>query len=388
MTPDVLFASCRPRQQFSGKSTSRGASRTSNSTRRRRGEVLVKIAGVGHVPLRRAPTSPATSPVAHAADAVDRRPRGCRRRAWRSARASSGSSRATTSSSASSRPAAAAQLRVRPLEPVRPRRRTFTDGHADRRRHRTSPHHRRARPRSRCACSARSPTTPSSTRRAASRSTRTGRSTGPACSAAASSPAGARRCTPPRSARATSSPSSAVGGIGSNAIQGAKLAGARVIAAIDPVEFKREKAMEFGATHTFASIAEAHGGARRRHLGPWLRQGHHDHGRRRRRAARRGVPPRRQAREDRRHQHPPDRGGRRSQVPAIVPDADGEAARRLAVRLGEHPQGHPAAARAVHRRASSTSTTWSPRPTPSTRSTRATRTCATARTSAASSIYD
>ena len=47
------------------------------------------------------------------------------------------------------------------------------------------------------------------------------------------------------------------GGIGSNAIQGAKMAGARVIAAIDPVEFKREKAMEFGATHTFASMEEA-----------------------------------------------------------------------------------------------------------------------------------
>jgi S-(hydroxymethyl)glutathione dehydrogenase/alcohol dehydrogenase len=47
------------------------------------------------------------------------------------------------------------------------------------------------------------------------------------------------------------------GGIGSNAIQGARLAGARVIAAIDPVEFKREKAMEFGATHTYSSIEDA-----------------------------------------------------------------------------------------------------------------------------------
>ncbi len=47
------------------------------------------------------------------------------------------------------------------------------------------------------------------------------------------------------------------GGIGSNAIQGAKLAGAKRIVAIDPVEFKREKAMEFGATHTAASMAEA-----------------------------------------------------------------------------------------------------------------------------------
>jgi S-(hydroxymethyl)glutathione dehydrogenase/alcohol dehydrogenase len=50
-----------------------------------------------------------------------------------------------------------------------------------------------------------------------------------------------------------------IGGIGANAVQGAKLAGARVIAAIDPVEFKREKAMEFGATHTHASIDEALG---------------------------------------------------------------------------------------------------------------------------------
>ena len=48
-----------------------------------------------------------------------------------------------------------------------------------------------------------------------------------------------------------------VGGIGANAIQGAKLAGAKQIWAIDPLESKREKAMEFGATHTAASMAEA-----------------------------------------------------------------------------------------------------------------------------------
>ncbi len=47
------------------------------------------------------------------------------------------------------------------------------------------------------------------------------------------------------------------GGIGSNAIQGARLAGAKQIWAIDPVEFKREKAMEFGATHTAPSMEEA-----------------------------------------------------------------------------------------------------------------------------------
>jgi len=48
-----------------------------------------------------------------------------------------------------------------------------------------------------------------------------------------------------------------VGGIGANAIQGAKLAGAKRIIAIDPLEGKREKAMEFGATHTAASLDEA-----------------------------------------------------------------------------------------------------------------------------------
>jgi NDMA-dependent alcohol dehydrogenase len=48
-----------------------------------------------------------------------------------------------------------------------------------------------------------------------------------------------------------------IGGIGANAVQGARLAGAKQIWAIDPVEFKREKAMEFGATHTAASMEEA-----------------------------------------------------------------------------------------------------------------------------------
>jgi S-(hydroxymethyl)glutathione dehydrogenase/alcohol dehydrogenase len=48
-----------------------------------------------------------------------------------------------------------------------------------------------------------------------------------------------------------------VGGIGMNAVQGAKMAGAKRVIAVDPVEFKREKAMEFGATHTYSSMAEA-----------------------------------------------------------------------------------------------------------------------------------
>jgi NDMA-dependent alcohol dehydrogenase len=48
-----------------------------------------------------------------------------------------------------------------------------------------------------------------------------------------------------------------IGGIGINAVQGAKLAGAKRVIAVDPVSFKREKAMEFGATHAFASMEEA-----------------------------------------------------------------------------------------------------------------------------------
>jgi NDMA-dependent alcohol dehydrogenase len=48
-----------------------------------------------------------------------------------------------------------------------------------------------------------------------------------------------------------------IGGIGANAIQGAKLAGAKRIIAIDPLENKREKAMDFGATHTAESLEAA-----------------------------------------------------------------------------------------------------------------------------------
>lgn len=48
-----------------------------------------------------------------------------------------------------------------------------------------------------------------------------------------------------------------VGGIGINAVQGAKMAGAKHVIAVDPVEFKREKAMQFGATHTFSSMEDA-----------------------------------------------------------------------------------------------------------------------------------
>jgi S-(hydroxymethyl)glutathione dehydrogenase/alcohol dehydrogenase len=48
-----------------------------------------------------------------------------------------------------------------------------------------------------------------------------------------------------------------VGGVGINAVQGAREAGAAQIIAVDPVEFKREKAQEMGATHVANSMEEA-----------------------------------------------------------------------------------------------------------------------------------
>jgi S-(hydroxymethyl)glutathione dehydrogenase/alcohol dehydrogenase len=48
-----------------------------------------------------------------------------------------------------------------------------------------------------------------------------------------------------------------VGGIGINAVQGARYAGAKYVVAIDPQALKREKALELGATHAFATAAEA-----------------------------------------------------------------------------------------------------------------------------------
>jgi S-(hydroxymethyl)glutathione dehydrogenase / alcohol dehydrogenase len=59
-----------------------------------------------------------------------------------------------------------------------------------------------------------------------------------------------------------------IGGVGTAALQGARIAGARRIFAVDPVEWKRARATEFGATHTYpdvegamAGIAEATHGA-------------------------------------------------------------------------------------------------------------------------------
>lgn len=48
-----------------------------------------------------------------------------------------------------------------------------------------------------------------------------------------------------------------VGGVGMNAVQGAKIAGADRIIVAEPVEWKRNAALDFGATDVFASIDDA-----------------------------------------------------------------------------------------------------------------------------------
>jgi alcohol dehydrogenase (nicotinoprotein) len=47
------------------------------------------------------------------------------------------------------------------------------------------------------------------------------------------------------------------GGVGTNAVQGARYAGAANVIVVDPVEFKRSSALSFGATHVFASAGQA-----------------------------------------------------------------------------------------------------------------------------------
>jgi S-(hydroxymethyl)glutathione dehydrogenase/alcohol dehydrogenase len=48
-----------------------------------------------------------------------------------------------------------------------------------------------------------------------------------------------------------------VGGVGMSALQGAVISGARHIFAIDPVEWKRDQALKFGATHVYEDINAA-----------------------------------------------------------------------------------------------------------------------------------
>jgi S-(hydroxymethyl)glutathione dehydrogenase/alcohol dehydrogenase len=51
-----------------------------------------------------------------------------------------------------------------------------------------------------------------------------------------------------------------VGGVGMSALQGAVAAGARNVFVIEPVEWKRDAALKFGATHVYPDIGSAFGG--------------------------------------------------------------------------------------------------------------------------------
>jgi S-(hydroxymethyl)glutathione dehydrogenase/alcohol dehydrogenase len=51
-----------------------------------------------------------------------------------------------------------------------------------------------------------------------------------------------------------------VGGVGINAVQGARIAGARRVIAVDRVPYKLEQAQLYGATHTYRSLEEAQSG--------------------------------------------------------------------------------------------------------------------------------
>ena len=48
-----------------------------------------------------------------------------------------------------------------------------------------------------------------------------------------------------------------IGGLGINAVQGAVHAGAKHVLVVDPLEFKRNQALKFGATHAFADYESA-----------------------------------------------------------------------------------------------------------------------------------
>jgi S-(hydroxymethyl)glutathione dehydrogenase/alcohol dehydrogenase len=53
-----------------------------------------------------------------------------------------------------------------------------------------------------------------------------------------------------------------IGGVGINAVQGAVIAGAATVIAVDPIAFKRDMALKLGATSAFDSLAEATEAAR------------------------------------------------------------------------------------------------------------------------------
>ena len=165
---------------------------------------------------------------------------------------------------------------------------------------------------------------------------------------------------------ATRSPSSASVASAPTPSRAPRWPAPRVIAAIDPVEFKREKAMEFGATHTPRRWTRRCRRIAGDHVGRDGRQGDHDDGRRLRRRARRrrsGSPP-----SAARSSSPTStrRSRRRSPISLLDLTLMEKQVDRLAVRLGATRAPTSPSCSGCTARASSTSTGWSPRPTRST----------------------
>ena len=146
-----------------------------------------------------------------------------------------------------------------------------------------------------------------------------------------------------------------VGGIGMNAVQGARIAGARVIVALDPVEYKRSRSLRVRR--------HPHRGDRRRGPGPGHRpdagpdgrrlRGHHRLGRGRVRGT--GAEPGRQARPGGDDRDPPPHRHLRRHV-AVRSDPVRKAGSRVAVRVLEPPARYPPDARVVPAPGSSSST--------------------------------
>ena len=132
------------------------------------------------------------------------------------------------------------------------------------------------------------------------------------------------------------------GGLGSAAVQGARLAGARHIFAIDPVEFKRTSALGFGATHTATDVAAAYDLVREVTWGRMCDVVVLTMGTGRSDLMDADPRPGGQARPRRRHEHlPGDR--HQARTGAERARAVGEADRGLHLRLGQLARRHTAA---------------------------------------------
>ena len=311
-----------------------------------------------------------------------RRPRGRRRGRRGRPRRHGPEPSATTSCFASSRRAGVPVVLDRPAEPVRPRR-LPARRHADHRLHRPPPQQGRHGPRHMMV--------PRHVRAVHGRRTRPAHQDRDDIPLEQAALVGCGVTTGWGSATYAADVQSGetvavigVGGIGMSAVQGAAMAGAATWSPSTRVEWKREKAPTFGATHTAASMEEAHADASARSPGArWPT----------RRSSASGWPRATMLAPMMSLVKKAGRGvvtavanmmaDRRAAQPVRLRDA-AQGARRHDLRQCQPALRHPAAARPLQGRASSSSTSWSPRPTPSTRSTRATRTCATARTSAAS----